>query len=73
LEINIGAELRVSLMVRFENDELNINSFDHAYDTIKEALLYDGFARFLQRLQEEENLRQHHGSIMIMTISSIVL
>lgn len=53
-EVNISSRVREKIITRYtavvETEAVEINLFDEAYDEVKEALLLDGFARFLAKL-----------------------
>jgi len=64
LEINIASEMRTALLDRVKRDDIDDRMFDEVYIFIKEALLFDGFGRFLNFLKREAE-EKHKREISI--------
>ena len=52
-EVNISSELRYNLQAKLAYGLIEIHAFDDVYTLVKESLLVDGFARFLQKLAKD--------------------
>jgi hypothetical protein len=70
-EINIGSNLREDVLLKIiqnnQGDVIDFGVFDQAYEEVKNNLLKDGFARFLNKVVVDRKNRVSKKTIVIST------